>query len=177
MRVEARVVEVPRQGAFAAAMKHAAALRADGLNLIYLSVARPVEEVRAKLGDGAAMHVVDATGSRGHGVAFGPDVFYVDSPVKLEKMAMVLRRLTTRHDRPHVVVDSLNGIRDYNGVPATLEFAHFLCNQATAGGVPIDLVVHDDEAGRRLMARVRQFADAHVQVATKDKEEEQEARP
>lgn len=93
------------------------------------------------------MFFVDATGFGPPGIAFGPDVFYVDSPVKLEKIAMVIRRLCKRFTNPHVLIDCINGLVDVNGPEPTIEYVHYLVNQSAQDGADIDLVVDATRGG------------------------------
>lgn len=149
---------LPTERSTDALAHHVQELRREGKNIILVTVARPAESLRGLLGDGPDMYFIDATGHMPAGIAFGPDVFYVDSPMKLEKIQLVMQRLVQRLDAPHILLYHLNVLRDYNGDAATGEFVHRLANQTMRDGIPLDLMLVGTKDGEALEKRLLPFA-------------------
>ena len=88
---------------------------------------------------------------------------FLQSPTMLEMIAMRTEQIVGRQSgRVHVVVDSLNSLRLYNGVEPVQEFCHYLANRLRARGASASFVVLDNEEGRDLEARVASFTDGRI---------------
>lgn len=107
------------------------------------------------------MHVIDAVSAmNGTQPARGPtNAHFLPSPAMLEMMALRIEQLIRRHAPVRVIIDSLDALALYNGVPAVQAFGHYLANRLRGGAVGADLVVRSDAAGQRLAGHMSSFVD------------------
>ncbi|MGB1585801.1 MAG: hypothetical protein ACPHID_01990 [Thermoplasmatota archaeon] len=139
---EASVRIVPSQRHAALLAEQVARLRQEG-PVILVSFMRTCDHWRKELGAGEDLFFVDVTGHGPPGIAFGVDVHYVDSPVKLELVALVLDRVVRRLGGGQIVIDDLGTACMVNNVGATVEFAHLLINRSRQQGCPLHLFLSD----------------------------------
>lgn len=87
---------------------------------------------------------------------------FLPSPAMLEMMGLRIEQLIRRHAPVRVVIDSLDTLALYNGVPAVQSFAHYLANRLRGTGVGADLIIHPGQDGARLRERLSSFVDEHA---------------
>ena len=87
---------------------------------------------------------------------------FLPSPAMLEMLLLRIEQLIRRHAPARVVVDSLNTLALYNGLPAVQSFAHYLASRLRGHGVGADLVVCDVPDGALLRERLAQFTDGQA---------------
>lgn len=123
----------------------AAHLRTLPPETVLISLVRPLPVLLDRLaaldcphGD---LYVIDATGHAHNVDAFRPSAFFIDSPTKLEKIALVARKVLER--RPPgtpLVLDDFQFVVQYNGPAVAQEFIHLLANQCRTRNVPLDIL-------------------------------------
>lgn len=134
-------------------------------SVLVLSADRPsrtlLETFRAEGLDLARLHILDVVSMMdGRAPAERPaNTTFLQSPTMLEMMAMRVEQIAGRMQDPHVVVDSLNTLALYNGVPAVQEFSHYLSNRLRTNAIPGDFIIRDNKEGRLLHEKVSGFTD------------------
>ncbi len=148
-------------------------LQQDDRLVVFVTVNRPYSLVAKHLGASGAnieqMIFIDAvTRSDGSIPVDAPaNVFFLQSPTMLEMIAMRVEQALAREGaRGHMILDSLNALQLYNGLPLVQEFAHYLINRLRTRGASGDLVVLASADGEVLQRAVSGFTDEshHLEV-------------
>lgn len=122
--------------------------------VIFVCHAHTAEQWRELIGAGEDVFYIDATGHGPPGISYGPDVHYIDSPVKLELTALVMERVCRRLGSAHVVLEDLAACAAITGPEPTLEFTHLLVNRNRQKGRGIDFVLTDGPSAQRLLPKL-----------------------
>lgn len=128
-------------------------------NRPYQVIAKYLDEAGA---DTAKVTFIDAvTRSDGSLPEHAPDnAFFLQSPTMLEMIAMRVEQALAREGaNGHMILDSLNALQLYNGLPLVQEFSHYLINRLRTRGVSGDLVVLATPDGEVLERAISGFTD------------------
>ncbi len=144
-------------------------LLSQGKSVVLVTSNRPhrsvVERLKEHGVDPDDVFVLDAISCiDGAQPADRPDnVLFLQSPTMLEMIAMRTEQIVGRQPgQVHVVLDSLNSLRLYNGVEPVQEFCHYLANRLRSRDASASFVVLDNAEGHELEARVSSFTDGRV---------------
>lgn len=161
----------PPEGHVEAVAAHVRKLQSDGHAVLYLAADRPyptLEKAFQRAGvDSAAVFFLDVVSCLDGRVPASPprNALFLQSPTMLEMMAMRIEQVAGRLGaQACVVVDSLNTLALYNGVPPVQEFSHYLANRLRTQGIPGDFVIRDTQDGRLLHERVSGFTDERMEI-------------
>ena len=151
---------------------HVARLQGQGRSVLFVTADRPLGSWTQPLQEASVDHgrllVIDAVSAMG-GQAPSPrpaNATYLSSPAMLEMLALRIEQQIVRHAPVRVVVDSLNTLALYNGLPAVQAFAHYLANRLRTHRVGADLVVCSAPDGAAIRDRVAPFIDHEVHLET-----------
>lgn len=151
--------------------EHVKTLQDSGRHVVFVTANRPVavlEPTMAAAGvDTSRMQFVDAItlrdGSRPTQAA--SNVLYLQSPTMLEMIAMRIEQALALDGREgHLVLDSLNALQLYNGLPLVQEFCHYLINRLRTRGAAADLVALSTPEGEILAQAVAGFTDGRHDI-------------
>lgn len=117
--------------------------------IVLVSLARPhatlMPDLEAKGIDTSRIFTVDATG-QSVVQAFGPTAFFIDSPTRLERIAMIAGKSLARAGAgAHLVLDTYPFVVNYNGQGAAVEFCHLLATRCRTSGNPLHIISGDDQ--------------------------------
>lgn len=160
-----RVVVTAEEGHFQSLAEHVLRLQSAGEHVVFVTANLPYASVAQRLAaagvDLGRMMFIDAiTRSDGSRPDDAPDnVYFLQSPTMLEMIAMRVEQALARSGGGHVVLDSLNALQLYNGLPMVQEFSHYMINRLRTHGVGADLVVLASADGRMLEQAVAGFTD------------------
>ncbi len=150
---------------------HIRALQAEGRAVILVTANRPFGALAPRLESAGVdleeMVFVDTVtltdGSRPHDAP--RNVFFLHSPTMLEMVAMRIEQALSLDQRPaHLVLDSLNALQLYNGLPLVQEFAHYLINRLRTRGAAGDFIVLQTADGGILEQAVAGFMDGRHEL-------------
>lgn len=166
-----RVLVPPSEGHVEAVAAHVRQLQADGRSVLYLAADRPyptLERAFQRAGvDPAKVFFLDVVSCLDGRVPASPprNAMFLQSPTMLEMMAMRIEQVAGRLGvQASVVIDSLNTLALYNGVPPVQEFSHYLANRLRTQGILGDFVIRDSQEGRLLHERVSGFTDERMEI-------------
>ncbi len=146
---------------------HVLELQQAGRSVVYATANRPYKVVAKHMEDAgvdtAAVTFIDAvTRADGSRPENAPrNVFFLQSPTMLEMMAMRIEQaLALEGGDGHMILDSLNALQLYNGLPLVQEFSHYLINRLRTRGASGDLVVLATSDGEVLQQAISGFTDS-----------------
>ncbi len=163
-----RVVTQTQTDHLASLARHVLELQQSGRAVVYVTANRPYAVVARHLEEAGvdvpAITFIDAvTRADGSSTNGAPrNVFFLQSPTMLEMIAMRIEQAMAREgSRGHMILDSLNALQLYNGLPLVQEFSHYLINRLRTRDVAGDLVVLATAEGEVLARAVAGFTDSN----------------